>query len=35
VVSLDNMAVLSPVFWGISILLSIVVALICIPTSSV
>jgi hypothetical protein len=35
VVVLDHMAVLSWGFWGISILLSIVVVLICIPTSSV
>jgi hypothetical protein len=35
VVSLDQMAVLSLVFWGMSILLSIMVVLICIPTSSV
>jgi hypothetical protein len=34
-VSLDHMAILSWVFWGISILLSIVVVLDCIPTSSV
>jgi hypothetical protein len=35
VVSLDLRAVLSLVFWGMSILLSIVAVLICIPTSSV
>jgi hypothetical protein len=35
VVSLDHMATLSLVFWGIAILLSIVVVLICIHTSSV
>jgi hypothetical protein len=34
-VSLDHMAVLSPVFWEIFILLSIMVLLICILTSSV
>jgi hypothetical protein len=34
-VSLDHMAVLSFTFWGISILLSLVIVLICIPTSSV
>jgi hypothetical protein len=34
VVSLDHMAVLSLVSWGISILLSIAVVLVCIPTSS-
>jgi hypothetical protein len=34
-ISLDHMVVLSLVFWGISILLSIVVVLICIPTNSV
>jgi hypothetical protein len=32
-VSLDHMAVLPLVFWGISILFSIMVVLICIPTS--
>jgi hypothetical protein len=33
--SLGHMAVLSLAFWGISILLSIVVVLICIPTNSI
>jgi hypothetical protein len=35
VVSLDHMVLLSLAFWGISMLLSIVVVLICIPSNSV
>jgi hypothetical protein len=34
-VTLDHITVLSPDFWGISILLSIMIVLLCIPTSSV